>query len=224
MGAYANLEAGISFSDPVAQPVEHLTFNQRVAGSSPARVTKLSLVIVVLFPFVACAQDRTFTADPAASAVSFSLGDVLHAVHGTFHVQSGIIRIGRASPTFSGIVIVAAGSGRTGNQTRDRRMSSDILNAAQFSEISFAPHSYEGIIAPDGESSIQVSGTFTLHGTPHELTVPVQLHIQGTSCQATTRFLVPYVQWGLKDPSAFVLRVAKQVQIDLALAGSLTAR
>ena len=31
------------FFDPVAQAVEHLTFNQRVAGSIPARITIMHL-------------------------------------------------------------------------------------------------------------------------------------------------------------------------------------
>ena len=32
---------------PVAQLVEHLTFNQRVAGSSPARLTSLTIVFSI---------------------------------------------------------------------------------------------------------------------------------------------------------------------------------
>jgi hypothetical protein len=50
----------------------------------------------------------------------------------------------------------------------------------------------------------------------------MQIHIDGTSLTAKTHFQVPYVQWGLKDPSIFVLKVAKVVDIDLTLAGSLS--
>jgi hypothetical protein len=32
-------------------------------------------------------------------------------------------------------------------------------------------------------------------------------------------FVVPYVKWGLKDPSVLILKVAKEVHIDLSLAG-----
>ena len=84
------------------------------------------------------------------------------------------------------------------------------------------PHNYQGTIAPTGDSTIQVSGTFTLHGTPHEITVPVQIHMDGSNCTVKTHFTVPYVKWGLKDPSVFILKVSKDVDIDLTLVGHLS--
>jgi hypothetical protein len=63
---------------------------------------------------------------------------------------------------------------------------------------------------------------FTLHGTPHEITVPMQIHIDGQNLTARGSFIVPYMKWGLKDPSVFVLRVAKEVHIDLNLAGTVS--
>ena len=39
----------------------------------------------------AFAQNETFTAKPDQSEVTFSLGDVMHSVHGTFHVESGSV-------------------------------------------------------------------------------------------------------------------------------------
>ena len=101
-------------------------------------------------------------------------------------------------------------------------MGTEILEVSHFAEISFAPHSYQGTLAPSGDSSIEVTGTFTLHGSPHELTVPMQVHIEGTNCTAKAHFSVPYVKWGLKDPSTFILRVGKEVEIDLILTGTLS--
>ena len=51
----------------------------------------------------------------------------------------------------------------------------------------------------------RVSCTFTLHGTSHELTIPMQVHIDGANRTVKTHFAVPDVQWGLKDPSVFIL-------------------
>jgi polyisoprenoid-binding protein YceI len=169
----------------------------------------------------AFAQQQTFKIDPQASQVAFTLADVLHTVKGLFHVQSGTVDFDRSAPKISGSVVVAAGSGKSGNDTRDKRMTNDILDAPHFTDVSFVPRSYQGTLAPTGDSTIQVTGTFTLHGTPHELTVPMEVHMDGTKCTVKTHFKVPYVQWGVKDPSNFVLRVGKEVDIDLILVGSL---
>jgi polyisoprenoid-binding protein YceI len=177
---------------------------------------------LALAPF-AFAQHQTFAVNPDASKVAFSLGGNTHHVDGTFHVQSGSIDFDRSAQTISGSVVVAAGSGNSGDQGRDKKMNSDVLDVSHYADVSFVPKSYQGTIAPTGDSTIQVTGVFTLHGTPHDLTVPMQIHIDGATLTAKTHFTVPYVQWGLKDPSIFILKVAKVVDIDLALAGRLSS-
>jgi hypothetical protein len=56
---------------------------------------------------------------------------------------------------------------------------------------------------------------------PHDLTVPLQVHVEGAELTARTWFMVPYVKWGLKDPSVFLLRVAKEVRIEVTLRGKV---
>jgi polyisoprenoid-binding protein YceI len=170
----------------------------------------------------AFAQHQTFAVNPEASQVAFALAGSGHHVNGTFHVQSGSIDFDPTAHTIAGSVVVAAGTGDSGEKGRDKKMNSDVLDVPKYSEITFAPKSYEGTIASTGDSSIQVTGVFTLHGTPHDLTVPMQVHIEGGALTAKTHFIVPYVKWGLKDPSVFILKVAKEVDIDLTLTGHLT--
>lgn len=178
---------------------------------------------IVAFLAIGCAfaQTQSFTVDPKASEVAFGLGDVLHQVHGVFQIQSGAIEFDPGASKISGSIVVAAASGNSGGETRDKRMTKDILDAPHFAEVSFTPQSYEGALSLTGDSTLQVKGIFTLHGTPHELTVPMNVHMDGAKCTVKGRFAVPYVKWGLKDPSTFVLRVTKDVQIDLTLIGTL---
>ena len=183
----------------------------------------LFLALPLALAPVALAQHQSFAINPDSSKVAFSLGGNTHHVDGTFHVQSGSIGFDRGAQSIAGSVVVAAGSGNSGDQGRDKKMNSDVLDVARFAEISFVPRNYQGTVAASGDSTIQVTGVFTLHGTAHDLTVPVQIHIDGTTLTAKTQFPVPYVQWGLKDPSIFVLKVAKVVDIDLTLVGSLSA-
>jgi polyisoprenoid-binding protein YceI len=180
------------------------------------------LALPLLVAASAMAQHQTFTASPDASDVQFTLGGSDHGTHGTFHVKDGMIEFDRTSSSISGTIDVAAGSGNSGNQSRDKKMTNEVLDATHFADVSFLPHSYQGTITPTGDSTIQVSGTFTLHGTPHEITVPVQIHMDDGNCTVKTHFTVPYVKWGLKDPSVFILKVAKEVDIDLTLVGHLS--
>lgn len=175
---------------------------------------------LALAPF-AQAQHQTFTVVPDQSKVDFLLGGNTHHVQGVFHVQSGSIEFDPDSGKISGSVIVDAGSGNSGEASRDKKMNTDVLDTAHFAQVTFTPSSYQGTIAPSGDSTIQVAGIFTLHGTPHDLTVPMQIHVEGANLTAKGHFTVPYVKWGLKDPSIFILKVAKEVDIDLTLTGHL---
>ena len=187
-----------------------------------ALVCSAVIATSLLFANAAVAQHQTFTVDPNASQVAFALGGNGHHVSGTFHVQSGTVDFDRAAHTISGSITVAAGSGTSGETSRDKKMNKDVLDVERYSEITFVPQKFDGAIAPTGDSTVQVSGIFTLHGTPHDITVPMQIHIDADTLTAKTHFVVPYVKWGLKDPSVFILKVAKEVEIDLTLVGRVT--
>lgn len=181
--------------------------------------------LLLALPFfcatIALAQHQTLTLNPDASGVKFLLASNHDTTNGTFHVSKGVVEFDRSSPKMSGLIVVEANSGNTGNSGRDKKMAAQVLEATKFAEVTFAPQSYQGTLAPSGDSTLQVTGVFTLHGTPHDLTIPMQIHIDGAKCTAKTHFIVPYVAWGMKDPSWFVLKVAKEVDIDLSLVGSL---
>src|SRR5580698_7087598 len=162
-----------------------------------------SFAVVALAAILAPAalsQHQTFVVNPDASEVKMTLKTTHEIVNGTFQIQSGSIEFDRSTPKMSGLVVVLAGSGKTGNDSRDKKMNKDILKVDQHTTVSFAPKTYTGVIAPSGNSTIQVSGVFTLLGDPHDLTIPMQIHIDGSKGTAKAQFIVPYVQWGLKNP------------------------
>ncbi|WP_446743539.1 YceI family protein [Silvibacterium acidisoli] len=184
--------------------------------------TVAAIVLTVLSVTAASAQHRTFAVDTGTSEIRMKLNTTHEVVNGTFHVQSGTIDFDSAHATISGTVVVAAGSGNTGNGSRDKKMNKDILKSDQFTTVSFAPKTYSGTIASSGDSTIQVSGVFTLLGTPHDITIPMQIHIDATNATAEAQFTVPYVQWGLKNPSFFIWKADNDVAISLKLVGKIT--
>jgi hypothetical protein len=170
----------------------------------------------------AFAQHQTFVVNPDASEVKMTLNTTHEVVNGTFHVQSGSIEFDRSTPRMSGSVVVLAGSGKTGNDSRDKKMNKDILEVEQHATVSFEAKTYSGVIAPSGDSNLQVTGIFTLLGTPHEITVPMLVHLDGTNATAKAHFVVPYVQWGLKNPSFMIWKADNDVAIDLNLVGTIS--
>jgi len=184
-------------------------------------LASLAATLPLLCTPFALAQHQAFNINPDASTVAFTLASTHEITNGTFHVSKGLVNFDAASPNLSGLIDVSAASGNTGNASRDKKMLNDVLQTSQFADVTFVPQTYTGTLALNGDSTLQVTGIFTLHGTPHTLTVPMQLHIDGNKLTAKTTFKVPYVEWGLKDPSWFVFKVAKEVDVNLTLVGFL---
>jgi len=190
----------------------------------PALSTLVFIVALFAAPHTH-AQGSVFTVDPSKSTVEFTLGASLHTVHGTFKLKSGEIHFDPAKGTASGAIVVDALSGESGNEGRDKKMHQEILETPKFSEIVFVPSGVQGTIAPQGTSQVAVTGVMKLHGKDHEmiLNFAVQPGTPGQAAQATATFSVPYVKWGLKNPSTFFLRVTDSVDVDVHASGQLTA-
>jgi hypothetical protein len=103
-------------------------------------------------------------------------------------------------------------------------MNEDMLESAKYPEFLFAVQSMQGGLSQAGSSEIKLPGMMRLHGADHPLTVTVPAQITNGEATTDVHFAVPYVQWGLKDPSTFVLRVSKEVDITVHLVGSLGPR
>jgi polyisoprenoid-binding protein YceI len=156
---------------------------------------------------------------PGKTTVNFTLGDVLHTVHGSFDVKHGAVHFDPATNNVSGEILVDATSGRSGSDGRDKKMHKDVLESGRYPDIVFRPDRVEGQVPALGDSTVQVHGMFTIHGAEHEITIPVRVEMAPSHWTATSHFTVPYVKWGMKNPSTFVLRVDQSVGIDIQASG-----
>ncbi len=158
-------------------------------------------------------QQAAFVIDPAQTQVEFTVGSTLHTIHGTFHLTRGDLHFDPVTGAASGELAVDASSGDSGSNARDKRMNRSILEAVRFPEIIFRPDRVEGAVAAEGKSQVQLHGKFLLHGESHEMTLPLAVEAAGGQYTVTGIFQIPYVKWGLKNPSTLILRVSETVEI-----------
>jgi polyisoprenoid-binding protein YceI len=168
------------------------------------------------------AQEMTLSLDPSTTKIAFTLDATLHTVHGSFKLKSGTIHFNPATGAASGQIVVDATSGDTDNDGRDHKMHTVVLESAKYPEITFTPAKVTGALAPDGDSTVQVEGSFQLHGTDHPIRASVPVQVHGGVLDAKAGFVVPYASWGLKNPSTFILHVSDKVDVQVTASGRLT--
>jgi hypothetical protein len=166
-------------------------------------------------------HELVFTVDPAQSTVHWSLESSVHTVHGTFRVKHGIISIDPATGKASGEIVVDATTGESGNDSRDHKMHKEVLESSRYSEVIFRPDHIDGTLASRGNSDLKLHGIFTLHGDDHEFSAAAQTEINETRWKGSSTFAVPFIEWKLKNPSNFLLKVKPIVNVQLELAGSI---
>ena len=170
------------------------------------------------------AQPTVIELDPAQTQIAFTLGTLLHTVHGSFHLKQGTIRFDPVTGKAGGAIVVDATTGDSGNGSRDSKMHKSIIESPRFPEIAFTPDSVAGALAGPSPWHVKVHGSFKIHGVEHEMVLPVEAQVGPDHFTATMLFAIPYVSWGMKNPSTFVLRVDPQVAIEIHAAGRVVSR
>jgi len=194
----------------------------------------LAVLGLALFPAVAApipqpqatpaaVSEIVLTLDPAQSRVRWTVDSTLHTVHGTFALKGGTVHFDPETGKAGGEIIVLAPSGESGNSSRDKRMHREILETARYPEVVFRPTREEGKVGRAGASDVKLAGVLSIHGADHDLTAAVHAELTGDRWRGTGKFEVPYVKWGIKDPSNFLLRVKPVVNVELEMSGKINA-
>ena len=174
---------------------------------------RLALFFGAAIPLPALAAERVVVLDPAASAVSFTLDTTFHEVQGTMVLTAGTIRFDTETGEASGEITVDATRTATGNEDRDEKMHAEVLETARFPTIVFTARRVEGVVAEPGESELRIVGVMSLHGADHPMTISTTVESKDGKVRGELAFPIPYVEWGLHDPSFLVARAAKTVDI-----------
>ncbi|MGC2742837.1 MAG: YceI family protein [Candidatus Angelobacter sp.] len=172
---------------------------------------------------VAQAQQKTFTLDPAQTQISFTVDSTLHTVHGDFRLKRGSIQFDNSTGAAKGELVVDSASGETGSDGRDKKMHKDILEGPKYSDIVFTPQHVKGTVANEGKSNVEVEGILTMHGKSKPVIMPLEVQLQNGTGSADGGFSVKYQEWGMKNPSTFILRVNDTVHIHVHAVGKIMA-
>jgi polyisoprenoid-binding protein YceI len=189
--------------------------------SFSSRALGFALAALAIARPAAAAELRagTLELDRSQTLIEFRLPGRLHTTHGAFKIERGIIKADPGTGKAGGAIEVDAASGDSGLSARDNRMKNSILETQKYPEIVFTPQHVDGRMGPDGEFRATMRGAMVLHGSQHEMIIDAQGRLVGQELTATCHFSIPYVEWGMKDPSLPLLTVAKRVDIDVTTAG-----
>lgn len=176
---------------------------------------KYAVLLIAAATAVSAAEDTAIEFIPSQTKVEFTLADVLHTVKGTFKLKTGTIHFNPASGAAGGALVIDSASGNSGSNARDSRMHHNILESEKYPEITFTPARVKGTVSALGDSQVEVEGSFQIHGAAHPLTLTVKSVAKDGQIDASTHFVVPYVAWGMKNPSNFLLHVSDKVDIDI---------
>lgn len=182
----------------------------------------LSVAAWLVLSSPAAASPHVLKLDPAKTDVSFTLDSPLHTVEGSFQLKEGEVRFDPETGAATGRIVVDARHAETGNSSRDQKMHGEVLESARFPDIVFVPSRFEGTLPASGSGQVKLHGTMTLHGADHAMVLPATVRRDGGQVSATVTFAVPFIAWGLKDPSLPILKVDREVKVKIDAKGSLT--
>lgn len=185
------------------------------------RLTLAFVAALVLAPDLRAAE-QVLELDPGVTAVHFTVAATGHDVHGSFQVSAGRIRFDPATGFAAGEIRVDALSATTGSSSRDKTMQGEVLESDRFPLFVFTAERLSGTLPAAGEGKVELRGVLTLHGAAHPVTLAATVNVEGDRLALAADLEIPYVEWGLHNPSILFLRVADVVAVHIEGAGRLS--
>jgi len=188
-----------------------------------ARASLVAVLAALANGRSATADPRVLVLDPAATKILFTLGATLHTVEGSVRLSRGEVRFDSAGGAASGEIVVDARSAETGNSSRDANMHRTVLESERFPSIVLHAGELELLSHSESDAQVRLRGMLELHGQSLPFELPASLSAHGDRLEIAASFRVPYVEWGMRDASNFLLRVDRFVNVKVSAEGTLGA-
>jgi polyisoprenoid-binding protein YceI len=172
-------------------------------------------------------RDRNISAlltlAPEKISATFRVRTTVFDIDGVLVMGPGQIRFDSATGAASGQITIDLRGTKTGSRLRDWEMHRRVLETARYPLVVFQLDRMLGTLASSGTSDFVLAGIVTMHGAEHAMVVPVRATVLGDAVSAEALFEIPYVAWGLRDPSLLFLRVAPVAVVSVKAGGDLRA-
>ena len=160
--------------------------------------------------------------DPAGTQIRFTVSSLMRNVRGSFQFKGGALALDPDSTLAQGEILVDATTVHTGNTAEDKRIRDEVLESGRYPSIFFhAEHRRGELPKGNGEGDILLDGSMNIHGADHPMQMRVHVVRQGDALTATTRFTVPYVDWGLQQPRGGGFRLSREAIVDVTAKGTI---
>lgn len=100
-------------------------------------------------------------------------------------------------------------------------MHGGVLETERYPLAIFRPSRFTGSFPMTGAADLLLAGVIAMHGSEHSVSLPVRARTAGGTVSAQAGFAIPYVAWGLRDPSLLFLRVAPIAVVNVRTEASL---
>jgi len=187
------------------------------------RTPIVNLLLMLAAAVPASAEELALRLDPARTIVAFTLQATMHKVEGVLPVSSGEIHFDRATGRASGQIVMDARRATTNSEGRDKKMHAEVLESGQYPTVVFTPGRIEVKEEGPDRGIVRLAGTLSIHGVDHAVELVAAVRREDDRIVVDAPLVIPYVAWGMHDPSAFVLRVAKQVDVTIHAVGILSS-
>ncbi len=159
---------------------------------------------------------------PKQTTINFHLDTKSHAVDGDFQLIKGEILFDLNTGSASGLIVIDAVSAKTGKQKLDKKMHKKVLQSPTFPLIEFLPEAITGELVEGEFRPLSLRGKIKIHGASQPLLLVAKVRLDEAEVFARTTLEIPYVLWGMKDPSIPFLPVEKIVEVRINLVGRIS--
>ena len=158
--------------------------------------------------------EAVYRIDPAGAEAGFDVKATGHTVHGKTSGVSGEVHVTEEAggeKALSGRIEIAAATLDTANARRDQTMKTKCLAVDRFPAIVFAPARFvpSGAQPASGAVPGSLTGMITIRDVTKPVVMAATLETKGTRIVVTGTFDVPWLDFGIPDPSFFIVTLDK---------------